>query len=214
MGRQPKTYTKNEILSAMAKTKSVKAASRYLGCSYQHLKPIMKMYIDEATGKSLFELHKNQQGKGVPKHIRKKKSEPALVDILEGRIDSSLFNPDKLKRRLITEGFLPEKCAICGFEERRLLDHKIPLILNFKDRNKKNFSITNIQLLCYNHFFLMVGNVFNNKDLDQLETQVEKYKTTEAVNLELDDYHLERLRELGLHDAPPKSKDDDLVSYI
>jgi hypothetical protein len=213
MARQRKVYTKNEILTAMSKTKSVKAASRYLGCSYQHLKPIMKMYTDEATGKSLFEIHKNQQGKGVPKHIRAKKSEPALLDIVEGRIDSSLFNPDKLKRRLIIEGFLDEKCSICGFEERRLLDHKVPLILNFKDRNKKNFSINNIHFLCYNHFFLMVGNIFNNKDLDQLETHSERYNTTEAVNLELDDYHLERLRELGLHEVPDKPE-DNIVAYI
>jgi hypothetical protein len=213
MGRQRKTYTKNEILTAMSKTKSVKAASRYLGCSYQHLKPFMKMYIDEATGKSLFELHKNQPGKGVPKHIRRKKSEPALIDILEGRVDSSLFKPDKLKRRLIVEGVLEEKCSVCGFEERRLLDHKIPLLLHFKDNNKKNFSINNIHFLCYNHFFLMVGDVFNNKDLDQLETHSERYNTTEAVNLELDDYHLERLKELGLHEIPSKPE-DDIISYI
>jgi hypothetical protein len=211
--RARKDYTKNEILTAMSKTRSVKAAARYLGCSYQHLKPIMKMYNDEATGKSLFELHKNQPGKGVPKHIVRKKQEPALIDILEGRIDSSLFKPDKLKRRLIVEGVIEEKCSICGFEERRLLDHKIPLLLHFKDNNKKNFSINNIHFLCYNHFFLMVGDVFNNKDLHQLETHIETYKTTEAINMELDDYHLERLRELGLHETP-HNPEDDIVAYI
>ena len=213
MARQRKAYTKNEVLTAMAKTRSIKAASRYLGCSYQHLKPIMKMYIDEATGKSLFELHKNQQGKGVPKHTKTKKHEPALIDILEGRIDASLFDPNKLKQRLIMEGIISEKCAICGIEERRILDHKVPLLLHFKDGNKKNFSITNIHFLCYNHFFLMVGDVFNNKDLYQLETQIKSYKTTEAVNMELDDYHLERLKELGLHEVPRKPE-DDIVSYI
>ena len=192
MARARKDYTKNEILAAMSKTKSVRAAARYLGCSYQHLKPIMKMYKDEVTGKSLFEIHKNQSGKGIPKFIGSKTGEPALREIIEGRIDASLFDPQKIKWRLLTEGFLEEKCAICGFQERRVLDYKIPLILHFKDNNKKNFGLGNLQMLCYNHYFLMVGDVFNNKDLDQLETQVDLNRTSEAVNLELDDYHLEK----------------------
>ena len=79
MARQRKTYTKNEVLTAMSKTRSIKAASRYLGCSYQHLKPIMKMYMDKATGKSLFDLQKNQQGKGVPKHTKTKNKEKTEI---------------------------------------------------------------------------------------------------------------------------------------
>ena len=214
--RPRKDYTKNEIISAMAKTKSIKAAARYLGCSYQHLKPIMKMYIDEATGKSLFELHKNQQGKGIPKFwaSKMKGSEPALLDIIEGRVDCNLFDPQKLKWRLITEGFIKEECALCGFHERRLLDHKIPLILYFKDNNKKNYSLTNLQLLCYNHYFLTVGDIFNKQDLTQLETNASISRTSDAVELELDDYHLERLKEIGLYDEISKKKDDDIVSYI
>ena len=42
-----KPYSKQQILGAMAKTKSVKAAARYLNCSYHHLKRWMKLYTDE-----------------------------------------------------------------------------------------------------------------------------------------------------------------------
>jgi molybdenum-dependent DNA-binding transcriptional regulator ModE len=63
----PKPFTKEQVLSAMDKTKSVRGAARYLNCSYQHLKKWMKLYKDEATGKTLFESHKNPSGKGIPK---------------------------------------------------------------------------------------------------------------------------------------------------
>ena len=57
-----------------------------------------------------------------------------------------------------SEGYLEEKCAMCGFEERRVLDYKMPLLLHFKDGNKKNYKLDNIELLYYNHYFLNVGD--------------------------------------------------------
>ena len=65
-----KPISKDMCLTAMDKTKSVKAAARYLNCSYHHLKRYMKLYVDEESGKTLFDLHKNQQGKGIPKFLR------------------------------------------------------------------------------------------------------------------------------------------------
>ena len=40
-------------------------------------------------------------------------------------------------------------------------------------------------------------------------------KTTDAVDMQLDDYHLQRLRELGLDGENPTDDDDpyNLVSY-
>jgi hypothetical protein len=46
-----------------------------------------------------------------------------------------------------------------------------------------------------------------------LEDHKSLSNTTEAVNLELDDYHLQRLKELGLYDSP-KDKDDDPYSLV
>ena len=97
----PKPISKQMCLAAMNKTKSVKAAARYLNCSYHHLKRYMKLYTDEETGKTLFELHKNQCGKGIPKFLKGSGKEPALLDIIEGRVDASSFSPDKIKYRLI-----------------------------------------------------------------------------------------------------------------
>lgn len=209
-----KVISKEMCLAAMNKTKSVKAAARYLNCSYQHLKRYMKLYQDTETGMTLFDKHKNQSGKGIPKFLSSKGKEPALLDIIEGRIDASSFSPEKIKYRLITEGYLEEECDKCCFQERRITDYKVPLILNFKDKNKKNYNKENIHFLCYNCYFLYIGNVFTAKDIEQLEDHVPLNNTTEAINFELDDYHMQRLKELGL-DGDKKDDDDpyNLVSY-
>jgi hypothetical protein len=211
----PKPISKDMCLAAMDKTKSVKAAARYLNCSYHHLKRYMKLYVDEESGKSLFELHKNQQGKGIPKFLKGRGKEPALIDIIEGRIDAASFSPEKLKYRLITEGHLEEECGNCGFKEHRVTDYKVPLILHFKDKNKLNYRKENIHFLCYNCYFLFIGEVFSERDIIKLEDNKSVTKTTDAVDMQLDDYHLQRLREIGLDGKNPTDDDDpyNLVSY-
>ena len=192
---KPKPITKEQILAAMGKTKSNMAAARYLNCSYGHYKKWAKLY-ENKTHENLFEEHKNQSGVGIPKFLRVGGKEPALMDIIEGRANASSFTPDKIKYRLITEGYLEEKCAICGFEERRVLDYKMPLLLNFKDDNKKNYKLDNIELLCYNHYFLNVGDIFTDKQIEGIEDH--KPVNQGKVEWEVDDYHMQRLKELGL----------------
>lgn len=84
----------------------------------------------------------------------------------------------------------------------------MPLLLHFKDNNSNNYSLDNVQLLCYNHYFLTVGDVFNEKDVKQIETKQEHFGTSEKVEWEVDDYHLQRLKELGLED------EDEINQYI
>jgi hypothetical protein len=195
---KPRPLTKEMILAAMAKTKSNMAAARYLSCSYVHYKKWAKIY-ESNTHENLFEQHKNQSGVGIPKFLRAGGKEPALLDIIEGRVNASSFTPDKIKYRLITEGYLEEKCGNCGFEERRVLDYKMPLLLHFKDGNKKNYKLDNIELLCYNHYFLTVGDIFSDKQIKGIEDH--KPVNQGKVEWEVDDYHLQRLKELGLDDS-------------
>lgn len=206
----PKPLSKQQILAAMAKTRSNLAASRYLHVSYQHYKRWAKNYEATEPGfDTLFEQHKNQSGKGIPKFLKGSKKQPALIEIMEGRVSAASFDPNKLKYRLIEEGYLLEECSVCKFNERRVLDYKTPLLLHFKDNNKSNYSQNNIELLCYNHFFLLVNDIFTQKDVQQIESHIPLNNTTEAVNWEVDDYHLQRLKELGLEDD-----DDDVDQYI
>ena len=203
MANKSKFLSKEQVVAAQGKTLSNMAAARYLHVSYQHYKKYAKMY-------ELFEGHKNQQGKGIPKFLRGPKKMPHMLEIIEGRIAASSFNPNKLKYALIEQGYLLEECNVCKFNEKRVLDYKTPLLLHFKDKNSNNYSLDNVQLLCYNHYFLQVGDIFNKQDIKQLETQTEQYKTTEKVEWEVDDYHLQRLKELGLDDGD----EDEINKYI
>jgi hypothetical protein len=198
-----KPLSKEQILAAQAKTKSNMAAARYLHVSYQHYKKWAKLY-------KLFDGHKNQSGKGIPKFLKGPKKMPHMLEIIEGRIAASSFDPNKLKYALIEQGYLSEECAVCSFKERRVLDYKMPLLLHFQDNNSNNYSLDNVQLLCYNHYFLTVGDIFNDKDVKQIESKQEHFGTSEKVEWEVDDYHLQRLKELGLSDED----EDDVNQYI
>ena len=201
MSNRKKFLSKEQIEAAQGKTLSNMAAARYLHVSYQHYKKYAKMY-------GLFESHKNQSGKGIPKFLKGSKKMPPMIEIIEGRVAASHFDPNKLKYALIEQGYLLEECAVCSFKERRVMDYKMPLLLHFKDNNSNNYSLDNIQLLCYNHYFLTVGDIFNDKDIKQIETKQEHFGTSENVEWEVDDYHLQRLKELGLED------EDEVNQYI
>jgi hypothetical protein len=210
---QPKPLSKQQILAAMSQTKSNRASARYLNVSYIHYKRYAKIY--EATEEgypNLFEQHKNQSGKGIPKFLPNKKKQPALLDIIEGRVPMVHFTPEKMKKRLIEEGFLKEECYMCGFHERRVSDYKIPIILHFKDKNKKNYRMENLEFLCYNCYYLSVSDIFTSKDLQQLEDHKPLKGTTDEINFEMDDYTVQRMKELGLYDPP--TDDYDLVSRL
>ena len=206
--------TKESIISAMDKTKSVRAAARYLNCSYQHIKKWMKLYVD-SNGVSLFDAHKNQSGKGIPKFLfvsTINKKEPAILDIIEGRIDPSHFNPQKIKYRLITDGYLKDECCNCGFHERRVSDYKSPLILHFKDNNKQHYRLDNMEMLCYNCYYLMVGDIFSSKQLEGLEDH--KPMNQSEVDWELDEYTKQRLLELGLDKSEPIDDGSEFISRL
>jgi len=197
MSRPRKHLTKEQILAAMKRTRSNLAASRYLHVSYLHYKNYAKTYTDNETGKTLFELHKNQAGKGIPKILTRAHAKAKIEDVLNGKVAPYSWTPQKLKKKIIQEGILEEKCSKCGHSERRAIDLKVPLILHFKDGNKENFLLENLDFLCYNCYFLYVGNVLTGKQLTGLEIYNTSH-ATEDTDWELDEWQLEHLEELGL----------------
>jgi len=210
-----KDLTKEQVLAAMNVTLSNRAAARYLNVSYHHYKRWAKFYKDSETGESLFVKHLNQCGKGIPKFLKGEGKEIPLIDIIEGKINTSSFSPEKIKYRLLTEGFLEEKCNNCGFSERRVVDYKMPLILHFKDKNKQNYSKENIEMLCYNCYYLFIGNIFTNKQIRGMEDHVTVNNS--QTNWDLDDYQAQRLKELGLDNSDDISnirEEYDLISRI
>ena len=204
-GRKQKIITKEQLLNAMKMTKSNMSCARYLGISYMHYSRYAKSYIDEESGKTLFDLHKNQVGKGIRKHLGGK--DPDLKSLMDGELYVKSYNLNRYKDRLIQEGYIEEKCNSCGFTEQRVHDYKSPLLIHFKDKNKENWRIENIELLCYNCYFLYIGDVFNEKQIKHIEEDA-PIKKDDQINWEMDENMLQHFQEIGLVD------EDDSEDYI
>ena len=203
--RKQKIITKEQLLNAMKMTKSNMSCARYLGISYMHYSRYAKSYIDEESGKTLFDLHKNQAGKGIRKHLGGK--DPDLKSLMDGELYIKSYNLNRYKDRLIQEGYIEEKCNSCGFTEQRVHDYKSPLLIHFKDKNKENWRIENIELLCYNCYFLYIGDVFNEKQIKHIEEDA-PIKKDDQINWEMDENMLQHFQEIGLVD------EDDSEDYI
>jgi len=82
--------------------------------------------------------------------------------VIEGKHPE--FPADQLKKKLIREGLMVEECNYCGFNERRITDGSVPLVLIWKDGDFKNHLESNLELACYNHYFLMYDDVFEKAE--------------------------------------------------
>jgi hypothetical protein len=139
-----------EIRDAQTKARSAAEAARLLGVAYNTYKKWAKLY-------GIFDELKNPYGVGIRSMNRVKHEKYPLDDILEGKFPN--YRPWKLKRRLISNEYLREECTCCGYKERRMTDHTVPLILDFIDGNRKNHVYNNLRLLCFNCYFQLVGNI-------------------------------------------------------
>lgn len=150
-GTNRRPLLKRDIEDAQRNSRSAMEAARYLGVSYTTYKKYAQLY-------GLHEQHLNPGGKGIPKpHVEGKRY--PLSDIVAGKHPT--YNTRKLKARLIKAAMLDEQCSLCGFDERRITDFKIPLMMIFKDGDSTNHRLENLDLFCFNCSFLTVGNLNN-----------------------------------------------------
>lgn len=138
------------------------SAARFLHCSPLVFKKYALMYYDHKSGMNLYDLlkHKKRQNRGKVNKGYSPNNAP-MEDILSGKHPK--YDPEKLHTRLVVEGYLLEQCNICGFHGRRVTDFKVPLRLVWKDKNITNHSLENMELVCYNCFFLYYGDIMTKK---------------------------------------------------
>jgi hypothetical protein len=147
--------TEREVRYAISCTNSNADAANFLHISNHTWKKYAQMYFDSETGKTLYDIHKNKGSKAGKKPPNV--STASMEDIFAGKHPK--YNTNKLHFRLINEGHLEEKCSMCGFCERRMSDYKVPLILTWKNGNKKDHSKSNLELVCYNCYALYYGEL-------------------------------------------------------
>jgi hypothetical protein len=177
-GRSPLNFTEKTIRYAMKNSKSNSGAARFLNVSLTTYEKYARRYIDEESGKDLWDLQKNQRGKGVNKPYNVTKGKFALKDILEGKYPK--YSVHQLKNRLINNADKVDFktcCHNCGYEEKRITDDKIPLILDHIDDDWTNHLRENLRFLCYNCFHNLKGNLRGG----QPQWRVEQVKKAQAT---------------------------------
>lgn len=187
--------TKDDILRAIANSTSNASAARYLGVCKATYKKHAMMYSDD-EGNNLYVSHNNKYGLGIRKKKIENQKTSQILDIISGKISPTAYDPQKLKRKIISEGYLHEKCSRCGYDEQRVSDMKVPLLLVFRDGNKKNWDLDNLILFCFNCYHNYIGDVFTQKQLAYIEGITNPKNVKLQETLELSTVHMKALEDI------------------
>lgn len=124
---------KSEIEQWINEGQSKAYMARELDCNPKTINPILEKLGLTYSG--------NQSGKGI--------SKPKLKLTLEEYLISSKdIQSNKVRIKLLDEGYKLHKCEKCGLTE--WLGQPIPLELHHKDGNRNNNTLENYELLCPN----------------------------------------------------------------
>jgi hypothetical protein len=88
----------------------------------------------------------------------------------------------------------------------------MPLILHFKNGNKQHYTLNNLEMLCYNCYYLYIADLYTDRQIEIIEDHLPS-KEKEA-DWEVDDYTQQRLRELGLYENKPVDDGSEFISKI
>lgn len=141
----------SEIISAQDLSSSAAEAASKLGVSYNTYKKYAKLY-------GIMERCKCVDQSGRPKVHNPYRGKYPLEELLMGMHPS--YPPHKLRKKIILSQIKSETCEICGYSEKRITDNKVPLILAFKDGDRTNHILENLEMVCYNCYHNVYGNLF------------------------------------------------------
>ena len=182
MGKNPyrgKPIPKGRIEWAIKNARSASEASRLLNVSRHTFRKYAEQY-------ELYTDIRNKAGKGISKP-KQRSGKYSLDSICNGEHPN--YNVWKLGKRLLKAGYFKEECIQCNFDERRITDFRVPLIIDFIDGDKTNHKRENIRFLCYNCYFLMVGNLAGrpvrkmDKELKDLKKYIRLEDVKENINI-------------------------------
>lgn len=141
----------SEIKSAQDESKSAAEAARKLSVSYNTYKKYAKLY-------GIMERCKCLDPSGITKVHNPYKGKYPLEELLMGMHPG--YSTSRLKIKLLKSKLKQEVCEVCGFSEPRITDGKIPLVLAFRDGDRSNHVLENLEIVCYNCYHNTHGNLF------------------------------------------------------
>lgn len=161
-GRPQINLSESEIKYAIENTKSSAQAARFLRVSSATFKKYASIYKNPATDTTWYEFSNNKNGVGVFRSPKKSDFFSDLKEVLEGKKISK--NKTYFKKRLLMSGLVEDKCCLCKFQEKRISDESSPFLLDYIDGNTDNQKLENIRVLCYNCYYVNVGNLIGPKN--------------------------------------------------
>lgn len=125
---------KSDIEKWISENRSKAFMARELGCNPKTINPLLQRLGLSYDG--------NQSGKGMSK------PNSTAMSLLEYLENSKDIQSNKVRLKLLKEGYKEHKCECCG--QKEWLGQPIPLELHHIDGNRNNNSLENFQLLCPN----------------------------------------------------------------
>lgn len=125
---------KNDIEKWISENRSKAFMARELGCNPKTINPLLQRLGLSYSG--------NQSGKGTSKPNSKS------MNLLEYLKNSKDIQSNKVRLKLLKEGYKEHKCECCG--QKEWLEKPIPLELHHIDGDRNNNNLENFQLLCPN----------------------------------------------------------------
>jgi hypothetical protein len=141
----------SEIIIAQDESHSAAEAARKLNVSYNTYKKYAKMY-------GIMERCKCTDANGMPKVHNPYRGKYPLEEILMGMHPG--YQPHRLRKKLFAASLKQQVCEVCGYSEARITDGKVPLVLAFKDGDRSNHILENLEIVCYNCYHNTHGNIF------------------------------------------------------
>ena len=125
---------KEQILQWISENRSKAYMARELGCNPKTVNTLLDRFGIQYSG--------NQSGKGSSK------PNSDYMPLLDYLINSQDIQSNKVRIKLLKEGYKEHKCESCGLT--RWCNELIPLELHHKDGNRHNNTLDNYELLCPN----------------------------------------------------------------
>lgn len=138
---------------------SIMAISKALNMSKNIFIKYAKIYAYSSSETYYDYFQRMKKWRPKTSSVYNKDTRQKVMDIIANKRKNT-FPIGDLMYMLFRYELKKECCENCGCGERRTHDGRKPLVLTFVRKNNiKNYSLDNLQILCYNCYFMTVGDV-------------------------------------------------------